>query len=92
MGDLERWLDEGRDYKVVARGLERVRVRLLVTSEMFRSGDGMEKKETGREVCRCRSGTGGTRDPTGAGRIGKPGVVRGEVEGWTACRLAFELV
>lgn len=45
MDDLERWLDEGRDYKVVARGLERVRVRLLVSSEMSRSGDGMKKKE-----------------------------------------------
>ena len=60
MGDLERWLDEGRDYKVVARGLERVRVRLAVSCEMFRSGDGMEKKEDSRSVCSCRVGIGGT--------------------------------
>lgn len=92
MDDLERWLEEGRDYKVVACGLERVRVRLLVSSEMSRSGDGMKKKGTGRAVRRCRPGTGGTRDPARVGRPGKPGVVRCEIESGPACRLALELV
>jgi len=37
MDDLERWLDEGRDYKVVARRVERVRACLVL--ELVQDGD-----------------------------------------------------
>ena len=75
MADLKGWLGEERDYEVVCRELECVRIRLQVLDEVFQAGDRMGEKRSSRLVYTYGIVVCGGRDPAGSGEIGKSGMV-----------------
>lgn len=73
--DLRNWSESVKDYSEVTRGLDGIRIRLLVWDDVYQTNDGIGKKEYGEFVYRCRGGACEDGGPIGEGTIGEPAMV-----------------